>query len=83
MQSGLGEAQKFLSSNGVNTPAIASKAGKATTAAEGAFQQAKPGLSSSLTSLASRDPGTLAEYALGAIVFYYLVRTRCAHRSDA
>lgn len=72
IKSGLGEAQKFLSSNGVNTPAIASKAGKATTAAEGAFQQAKPGLSSSLTSLASRDPGTLAEYALGAIVFYYL-----------
>ena len=69
----MGEAQKFLTSQGVNSPAIAEKAGKATTVAEGAFNQAKPSLTSSLTSLSSRDPSTLAEYALGAVVIYYLV----------
>ncbi|KAL3132062.1 hypothetical protein ABBQ32_008676 [Trebouxia sp. C0010 RCD-2024] len=72
LKSSLGEAQKFLTSQGVNSPAIAEKAGKATTVAEGAFNQAKPSLTSSLTSLSSRDPGTLAEYALGAVVIYYL-----------
>ena len=58
---------------GVNAPALSEKAGKATTVAEGAFNQAKPSLTNSLTSLSSRDPGTLAEYALGAAVIFYLV----------
>lgn len=74
LQSSFGEAQKFLSSQvGVNAPALSEKAGKATTVAEGAFNQAKPSLTNSLTSLSSRDPGTLAEYALGAAVVFYLV----------
>lgn len=57
----------------MNAPALSEKAGKATTVAEGAFNQAKPSLTNSLTSLSSRDPGTLAEYALGAAVVFYLV----------
>ena len=73
LQSSFGEAQRFLTSQGVNPPAITDKAGKVTSAAEGVFNQAKPSLTSSLTSLSSRDPGTLAEYALGAVAFYYLV----------
>ena len=73
LQASFGEAQKFLTSQGVNPPALVEKAGKAGTAAEGAFNQAKPSLTSSLTSLSARDPGTLAEYALGAVAVYYLV----------
>jgi len=72
-QASFGEAQRFLTAQGVNPPALADQAGKAGSAAEGVFNQAKPSLTSSLTSLSSRDPGTLAEYALGAIAFYYLV----------
>ena len=72
-QASLGEAQKFLTAQGVNPPALADKAGKAGSVAEGAFNQAKPSLTSSLTSLSSRDPVTLAEYALAAILVYYLV----------
>ena len=73
LQASFGEAQKFLTSQGVNPPALVEKAGKAGTAAEGAFNQAKPSLTSSLTSLSARDPGTLVEYALGAVAIYYLV----------
>ena len=62
-----------MTSQGINSPELADKAGKAGSAAEGVFNQAKPSLTSSLTSLSSRDPTTLAEYALGAVAFYYLV----------
>jgi len=72
-QASFGEAQRFLTAQGINPPVLADKAGKAGSAAEGVFNQAKPSLTSSLTSLTSRDPTTLAEYALGAIAFYYLV----------
>lgn len=73
LQASFGEAQRFLTAQGINPPVLADKAGKAGSAAEGVFNQAKPSLTSSLTSLTSRDPTTLAEYALGAIAFYYLV----------
>ena len=73
VQASFGEAQRFLTAQGINPPVLADKAGKAGSAAEGVFNQAKPSLTSSLTSLTSRDPTTLAEYALGAIAFYYLV----------
>ena len=73
LQASFGEAQRYLTSQGVNSPALAEKASKASSAAEGAFNQAKPSLTSSLTSISTRDPGTLAEYALGAIAVYYLV----------
>jgi len=72
-QASFGEAQRFLTAQGINPPVLADKAGKAGSAAEGVFNQAKPSLTSSLTSLTSRDPTTLAEYALGAVAFYYLV----------
>jgi len=73
LQASFGEAQRFLTAQGINPPVLADKAGKAGSAAEGVFNQAKPSLTSSLTSLTSRDPTTLAEYALGAVAFYYLV----------
>ena len=73
VQASFGEAQRFLTAQGINPPVLADKAGKAGSAAEGVFNQAKPSLTSSLTSLTSRDPTTLAEYALGALAFYYLV----------
>ncbi len=73
LQASFGEAQRFLTAQGINPPVLADKAGKAGSAAEGVFNQAKPSLTSSLTSLASRDPTTLAEYALGAVAVYYLV----------
>jgi hypothetical protein len=73
VQASFGEAQRFLTAQGINPPVLADKAGKAGSAAEGVFNQAKPSLTSSLTSLTSRDPTTLAEYALGAVAFYYLV----------
>ncbi len=73
LQASFGEAQRFLTAQGIDPPVLADKAGKAGSAAEGVFNQAKPSLTSSLTSLTSRDPTTLAEYALGAVAFYYLV----------
>ena len=74
LQGGLGEAQRFLSAQGFAPPStVVDKANKATTVAEGAFNQAKPTITTSLTNLSSKDPGTLAEYALGAIALYYLV----------
>lgn len=72
VKASFGEAQRFLTSQGINSPELADKAGKAGSAAEGVFNQAKPSLTSSLTSLSSRDPTTLAECALGAVAFYYL-----------
>ncbi|DBA85578.1 hypothetical protein WJX79_010531 [Trebouxia sp. C0005] len=72
VKASFGEAQRFLTAQGINPPVLADKAGKAGSAAEGVFNQAKPSLTSSLTSLTSRDPTTLAEYALGAVAFYYI-----------
>ena len=77
VQASFGEAQRFLTAQGINPPVLADKAGKAGSAAEGVFNQAKPSLTSSLTSLTSRDPTTLAEYALGAVAFYYIVSVSC------
>lgn len=71
----MGEAQRFLSAQGFAPPStVVDKASKASTVAEGAFNQAKPSITSSLTNLSSKDPGTLAEYALAAVALYYLVR---------
>lgn len=76
MQGGLNEAQRFLSAQGLAPPSnLVDKAGKAGSAAESAFTSAKPSLTSSLTDLSSKDPGTLAEYALGLVALYYLVST--------
>lgn len=71
----MGEAQRFLSNQGLAPPSnLVAKAEKASTVAESAFTSAKPSLTSSLTDLTAKDPGVLAEYALGLVAFYYLVR---------
>lgn len=73
VKGGLGEAQRFLSNQGLAPPSnLVAKAEKASTVAESAFTSAKPSLTSSLTDLTAKDPGVLAEYALGLIAFYYL-----------
>lgn len=73
LKGGLNEAQRFLSSQGLAPPSnLVNKAEKAGSVAESAFTSAKPSLTSSLTNLSSKDPGTLAEYALGVIALYYL-----------
>ena len=74
MQSGLREADSFLYSRGLNSQALVSSARTAQSSAEDALTTAKPSVNSLYNTLSTSSPTLLAEYAVGLVALYYLVR---------
>ncbi len=67
------EAQRELSSSGIDTQAVVGTTKAAVAQTEQAVTAAKPALEQALTFLTTTDPIVLGEYALGLAALYYLV----------
>ena len=66
--------QNFLGRQGLNAGNLADDVKKASGTASDALTQAKPTVDNTLFTLSKSSPALLAEYALGAVALYYLVR---------
>lgn len=76
LQGAVGQVDSFLYSQGLNSQALVSNARDAQTKAESALNTASPSVNKALTTVSSSSPTVLAEYALGLVALYYLVRTQ-------
>lgn len=74
VQGGVSEVQNFLSGQGLNAGNLADDVKKVSGTASDALTQAKPTVDNTLFTLSKSSPALLAEYALGAVALYYLVR---------
>lgn len=74
MQDAFGQAESFLNQNGLNSQAIVGTAKEAQGKAEGVINTAQPQIQPAVRFLQASSPTQLAEYALGLVAFYYLVR---------
>ena len=68
--------QNFLAGQGLSASNLASDVKRASGTASDALEQARPTVDSTLVTLSKSSPALLAEYALGAVALYYLVRPR-------
>lgn len=72
LQSSIGDAQKLLQQQGLDTNAVQSAGREASQQASGAFEIVRPTLNRVVDFVSSTPAPLLAEYALGGLVAYWL-----------